>query len=227
MRILAIDTALGACAACLLDRGAGEPVAMERLLMERGHAEACVPLLERVIARAEGGSAAIDRIAVTVGPGSFTGLRVGLSAARAAGLALGRPVVGVTTLAAFLAPLLAAPTGRVIAAAIDARHGRVFVQAQAPGGRVVVPPRLMPLREAVRALGSSALALAGPAAPLLAAEAGAVGLDAMVVDAAPAPDIAWVARLGLAADPASAPADPLYLREADAMPQDHVALPRR
>lgn len=227
MRILAIDTALGACSACVMERGAPEPLASETMLMARGHAEACVPQLDRVLARVPGGATTLDRIAVTIGPGSFTGLRVALAAARAAGLALDCPVVGISTLSAFLAPLLASAPDRVIAAAIDARHGRIYVQAQAPGGRVLIAPKLLPLRDAVRALGTSAIGLAGPAAPLLASEAWAAGLDAVVIDAAPAPDIAWVARLGMAVDPQMAPPIPLYLREADVTPQDRASLPRR
>jgi tRNA threonylcarbamoyladenosine biosynthesis protein TsaB len=227
VRILAIDTALGACSACVVERGVTTPLASETMLMERGHAEECVPLLDRILSRVDGGGSSLDRIAVTIGPGSFTGLRVGLAAARAAGLALEKPVVGVSTLAAFLAPMLASTPDRVIAAAIDARHGRIYVQAQAPGGRVLIAPKLLVLRDAVRALGSSAIGLAGPAAPILANEAWAIGLDAMVIDAAPAPDITWVARLGMAADPQSAPPVPLYLREADATPQDRASLPRR
>ena len=83
MRCLAIDTALNGCSACVLETGAAEPLAMETLPIERGHAEALLPLVERVMAKVEGGFGSLDRVAVTVGPGSFTGLRVGLSAARA------------------------------------------------------------------------------------------------------------------------------------------------
>ena len=78
------------------------------MTLARGHAEALLPLVERVMARFEGGFEGLARVAVTVGPGSYTGLRVGLSAARAVGLAAGIPVVGVTTLSALLAPQLAA-----------------------------------------------------------------------------------------------------------------------
>ncbi len=98
MRILAIDTALQACSACVIQSGEVEPLALEQIPMERGHAEALLPLVDRVVAGVEGGFASLDRIAVTVGPGSYTGLRVGIAAARAIGLAAGVPVVGVTTL---------------------------------------------------------------------------------------------------------------------------------
>lgn len=197
------------------------------MLLERGHAEALVPLLKRLTDRVEGRFNSIDRVAVTVGPGSFTGLRVGLSSARAAGLARNVPVVGVTTLSAYIAPWLAASPGRVVVAGIDARHGQVYVQAVAPGGRPLYAPRVSSLRDAVRTLGSGPANLTGSAAPLLAAEARLIGLEAAVVDASPAPDIRWVARLGLAADPAAAPARPLYLKPPDAKPQEHMHLPRQ
>src|SRR5208283_3966633 len=110
MRILAIDTALPAISACVLDEGAESPESIETIAMERGHAEALLPLIERVMARVEGGFASLDRVAVTVGPGSFTGLRVGIAAARAIGVACKVPVIGVSTLAA-----LAASRGRALA----------------------------------------------------------------------------------------------------------------
>lgn len=263
MRVLAIDTALGACAACVLetqsavvagaqdaavdlaadplapDLLAPDPLAIgvlahESLLIDRGHAEALLPLIERVLARSAGGSArdgfaALGRVAVTVGPGSFTGLRVGISAARAIGLAVGVPVVGVSTLAAILAPLVVTPDARqpVLAAAIDARHGAIYFQATLPGGRVIVPARHLSIRDAARLLGTGAVTLAGPAASLVADEVRAAGLDVRVADVAPAPDIRWVARLGVAADPATAVPKPLYLRGADAKPQDKAHLPRQ
>src|ERR687898_1354626 len=138
MRILAIDTALSACAACVMDAGAPEPISYETIVMERGHAEALLPLVDRVVSKAEGGFSGLDRVAVTVGPGSYTGLRVGIAAARAIGLAVAIPVVGVTTLSALLASLVADDNRRVLAAAIDARRGQVYFQAIAAGGRTII-----------------------------------------------------------------------------------------
>ena len=78
MLILAIDTALDACAAAVLDTGANRLIAVESQAMKRGHAEALMPLIARVMKEAAVPFAALDRIAVTTGPGSFTGLRVGV-----------------------------------------------------------------------------------------------------------------------------------------------------
>ena len=94
MRVLAIDTALAACAAAVLDTDHGI-LASETLPMLRGHAEALIPLIARVMKRSDMIFRDLGRIAVTTGPGSFTGVRVGLAAARGFGVATGVPVVGV------------------------------------------------------------------------------------------------------------------------------------
>ena len=141
MRILAIDTALEACAACVATDDSDDLLAEESMPLVRGHAEARLPLIERVMARVECGFEGLDRVAVTVGPGSYTGLRVGLSAARAIGLAAGIPVVGVTTLSALLAPQLALNGEDTVVAAIDARHGAVYLQAMSVTEGTVIPPR--------------------------------------------------------------------------------------
>ena len=226
MRILAVDTALSACSVCVLDAGAAAPAALRSEIMDRGHAEALMPMLADLERDVPGGFATIDKIAVTVGPGSFTGLRVGLAAARAMGVGLGIPVVGVGTLAAFAAPVVASDGTLVVASAIDARHGNVYVQAVSPGGRLLVAPRVAPLREAARAVGGSAVRIVGPAADLLASAALDLGLQVFTDPPQRAPDIVWVARLGLAADPAHAPPDPHYLRDPDAKPQGHARIPR-
>jgi tRNA threonylcarbamoyladenosine biosynthesis protein TsaB len=225
MRILAIDTALSACAACVMDAGAAEPAAFETIVMERGHAEALLPLLDRVVSKVEGGFSGLSRVAVTVGPGSYTGLRVGIAAARAIGLAAHVPVVGVTTLSALLASLVADENRRVLAAAIDARHGQVYFQSIAPGGQSIVAPTLVRARDAARLMGSGPAVLVGSGAAAVAAEM--AGSDIIVQDTKPFPDVLWVARLGLVADPAQALPKPLYLRGPDAKPQEQARLPRQ
>ncbi|POR50488.1 tRNA (adenosine(37)-N6)-threonylcarbamoyltransferase complex dimerization subunit type 1 TsaB [Bosea psychrotolerans] len=227
MRILAIDTALGACSACVLEAGQAEPLAIEQIAMERGHAEALMPLVERVMKAVEGGFASLDRVAVTVGPGSYTGLRVGISAARAIALAAGIPAIGVTTLAATAAPLIGRESGRVIAAALDARHGQVWFQALSSQGKPLVSLRQVNHRDAARSIGAGPVSLVGSAAMAVANEAWAIGLDALVLDESRAPDVTWVARLGLIADPEDAPPRPLYLKAPETTPQDRARLPRR
>ena len=108
MRVLAIDTALEACSVAVFDTAHADARAQETLPMQRGHAEALMPMIERMLERAKIDAADLDRIAVTTGPGSFTGLRVGIAAARGIALASGKPAIGLTTLAAFAAPFIAA-----------------------------------------------------------------------------------------------------------------------
>lgn len=219
MRVLALDTALGACAAALVEFPSGKVLAGRSEIMDRGHAEALVPMVRDVMAEVEGGFAAIDRIVTTVGPGSFTGLRVAISAARAFGLALKVPVTGVSTLTAFAVPVIAAGSRTTIASAIDARHGSIFFQSFWSDGKVAVAPCVLTLEEAALRLKPWKSRVVGNAAAALARAAGDIGLDCELVDEQPAPDIVWIARLGAAADPASAPAQPLYLRAVSAVPQ--------
>jgi tRNA threonylcarbamoyladenosine biosynthesis protein TsaB len=227
MRILAIDTALGACSACVLDSSDPAPLAIEQTAMERGHAEALMPMIERVMGQVEGGFSSLDRVAVTIGPGSYTGLRVGISAARAIALAAGIPAIGITTLAASAAPFIGREGGRVVAAAVDAKHGQVWFQAMNAQGKQLVSVRQVNHRDAARAIGAGPVSLVGSAALAVANEAWAIGLDALVVDDAKAPDVTWVARLGMIADPESAPPRPLYLKAPETTPQDRARLPRR
>ena len=157
----------------------------------------------------EGGFASLDRIAATVGPGSFTGIRVGLATARAIGLALNVPVIGVSTLVAFAGPLLLEPAPGIIASAIDARHGRVYLQLfEAMGGRPLIPARIEGLREAVRAIGAGPVRMTGSGAGILALEAALAGLNADLAGDADYPDILAVARIGLAMDPRDCPPRP-------------------
>src|ERR1700760_3882118 len=138
MLILAIDTALDACAAAVLDTGANRLIAVESQTMKRGHAEALMPLIARVMREAAIAFAALDRIAVTTGPGSFTGLRVGLSAARGIALAAGKPVVSVNA-------------AQPVISAIDARHDHVYVQVVGGDGSSLMTPRVAPIEEALGA----------------------------------------------------------------------------
>lgn len=226
MRILAIDTALSACSVCIYDAGASFPLISESLSMERGHAEALVPLLQKVLKGIDGGLSSVGKVAVSVGPGSFTGLRVGLSAARAIGVATGLPVVGVTTLSAYAAPHILGGTTLSIASLIDARHGNAYCQFVSASGHPLIEPARMALEDIARALGNGGVKVIGPGAGLLQPYADILGPQVFIEPSPSAPDCVWIARLGLAADPAHAPPEPLYLRGADAKPQDHARIAR-
>jgi tRNA threonylcarbamoyladenosine biosynthesis protein TsaB len=218
MLILAIDTALDACAAGVLDTEAGKLIALESQAMKRGHAEALMPLIARVIEQSGIAFAALDRIAVTTGPGSFTGLRVGLSAARGIALAANKPVVGLTTLTAYAAPLVSQNGEHPVISAIDARHDHVYLQAVSGNGSSLIRPRVASIEEALGAARFGAPHLVGNAAKMLADRWPAHAPPPFTVDAQPAPDIAWVGWLGAAVSPNTAPARPFYLRAPDAKP---------
>ena len=218
MLILAIDTALDACAAGVLDTVSARLIAQESQAMKRGHAEALMPLIARVIEQSGIAFVALDRIAVTTGPGSFTGLRVGLSAARGIALAADKPVVGLTTLTAYAAPLVSENCEHPIISAIDARHDHVYLQAVSGNGSSLIRPRVASIEEALGAARFGAPHLVGNAARILADRWPAQAPSPLRVDPQPAPDIAWVAWLGAAVSPNTAPARPFYLRAPDAKP---------
>jgi tRNA threonylcarbamoyladenosine biosynthesis protein TsaB len=226
VRLLAIDTALAACSVAVFDSDANRILVNQSLPMTRGHAEALMPLVERVMADARTDFAGIDRIAVTTGPGSFTGLRVGIAAARGIALAAEKPAIGVTTLLAYAAPYLT--EGRFpIIAAIDARHDHVYFQVFAPGGRPRGEPRLAPLHEAAEAAAATPARLVGSAAQTVSAALSDSAAIPVSVESRLAPDVAWVARLGALAAEDAAPPVPQYLRAPDAQPQYATHLPRR
>jgi tRNA A37 threonylcarbamoyladenosine modification protein TsaB len=146
--------------------------------------------------------------------------------ARAMAVALAIPVVGVSTLAAFAAPLLSAPRPGIIAAAIDARHGSVYFQLFEASGRPLGPPRCDTARECVRAIGAGPAWLAGDAAALIANEAQRAGLPYDLGAAGDAPDIVALAWMGLAVDPATSPARPIYVKAPDARPNPAESIAR-
>ena len=227
MRVLAIDTALEACSVALLDTAQPDRAVHESQPMARGHAEALMPMIARVFDRAGFDANAIDRVAVTVGPGSFTGLRVGIAAARGIALAAGKPAIGLTTLAAYAAPLIATNDAVPVVSAIDARHDHVYLQVFGAGGLTLIKPRVTAVADAVRASLGGPPRIIGTGAEMLARAWPPNEKRPASVDNKRAPDIAWVARLGAAAADTGTPPKPLYLRAPDAQPQEAAQLARR
>ena len=231
MRVLAIDTALAACSAAVLDtdRGAlqGGILAGESLPMVRGHAEALMPLLARVFEACGLAARDLDRVAVTTGPGSFTGLRVGIAAARGLALAAKVPAIGVSTLSAYAAPYLGANNRAPVIVGIDARHAQVYLQVFNADGRTVIAPRLAPLQDAVRAAAEAPACIVGSAAKAIADAMPGTAPKPLTVDDTAAPDINWIAQIGALAPETAVPPKPQYLRAPDAQPQHAASLPRR
>ncbi len=206
MKLLAVDTALGACSAAVLQDG--KILAHQFEEMARGHAEAVAPMVERTMRQASLSFAALDRLAVTTGPGTFTGQRVGLAFMRGLRLALHKPLIGVTTL-----EVMAFATGAPRAAAIhDAKRDEAYLLLWEDGA-TVLPPSVMPFADAlarIRAFGPCALCGTGA----VVAKA-ALGDEFHLTDVRQ-PDAMWVAKLAITRPaPETAPA-PLYLRAPDA-----------
>jgi tRNA threonylcarbamoyladenosine biosynthesis protein TsaB len=227
MLVLAIDTALDACSAALIDTGDDRVLASESREIGRGHAELLLPIVEGVMKEAGVKVGDVDRFAVTVGPGSFTGLRVGLSAARGFGLVTKKPVVGISTLAAFTAPLITQDQAVPVVAAIDAKHGNLYMQMVGVGGRTLVTPRAAGLRETVRAVALGPVRIVGNGAAILAAHWPARAPQPVLVEQRAAPDIEWIARIAAVADPAQALPKPLYLKLPDAQPPASARIAQR
>lgn len=196
--VLAIDTAAQRLQLALLATDGGVDVSIEDIA--QGHAELLFPRLDALLARNGLGYADLARIAVTTGPGSFTGLRIGLSAARGLGLARDIPVLGIPSL---LALSLGAPAGRPVAVLLDARRGEAYLQRFAAPGVPLEPPRLLLMAEARTQVAPESIRLESPFV-----------------------QIAAVAHFAAAADPAAFPPEALYVRSADARPQDKARVAR-
>jgi len=202
MIVLGLDTCLNACSVAVVD---GDRVlASASEVMARGHQERLAPMAERVMAQAGLAFPRLERVAVTVGPGSFTGLRVGIAFAKGLASALEIPSAGIGTLQA-----LAAPARGLVFAAIDARRDQVYLQGF-EDGEPLMAPDVLPLGTAAArvleiASGRSST-IVGSGGPLL-------GLAAELRPAEGA-DPVQVARLGAGAQPSAL--RPLYLRAPDA-----------
>ena len=228
MNVLAFDTCFGAVSVAVRWRSArGEWLLREAYeVRTAGHAERLFPMIAEVMAGAGLAFSSIDRIAVTLGPGTFTGVRVGVAVARAFALTTGRPVVGVTSLAvmAHRADLLLGQerAGYPLAVAVDARRDMVYFQlfpdlAVATGEALLATPE-----QAASAIEQQPVLVVGSGAAAVVAAAGTQA-EARLPDLQPharslavmAPDLAPLARV-----------TPIYLRSPDAKPQADKALPR-
>lgn len=223
MKLLAIDCAASLCAACVFDADAGEELGRELRDLGKGHAEHLMAVIETALQAGSVGYPDLDAVAVSIGPGSFTGLRVGVSTARGLALALKVSAIGVTTLEALAAEGAHAFPGRAVLAALDA--GREEIHAALYDKELVEAygPSVATLAEAVTMAVNADAILVGTAAPQIAQSAGRVFDTGPVAATA---DIATYARLAAAKGPGEKP-KPLYLRGADAKPQAGFILPRQ
>lgn len=217
MLVLALDTAMSACSVALCSDG--NTLAVRSQAMERGHAEALLPMIEGVMAEGKRAYADLDLVAATVGPGAFTGIRIGLAAARGIALAAGKPCAGVTTLEVLAA--VCANNSDAVLAAVESRRADLFVQAFDASGTNVgeaaaLPPEGLP--EFVRARGLvPGFVLAGDGAARARAALADSGIATSAIETAPVPDPALIAAIaaGRLVSATALAARPLYLRAPD------------
>jgi len=194
--LLAIDTAAPRLQLALLIGEQAHTIVED---MAQGQAERIFPAIDELLGRAGVTYNDLKRIAVTTGPGSFTGLRIGLSAARGLGLALDIPVVGVPSLLALSLPVACAHA----AVLLDARRDEAYFQAFSGPAIPASEPQLLPMAEARARIPTGAVVLTTPFV-----------------------DIAALARLAATLDPAAYPPEASYIRDADAKPQEKFRVAR-
>lgn len=219
MIVLAIDTAGADCAAAVYDSERGIVLAERTETIGKGHAERLMSLIDAVMSESGQPFASIEQVAVVIGPGSFTGIRVGVAAARGLALALGVNAVGVSTLAVIAAAARESRSDaddRPVVAAMDAKRNEIYIQAFASSGAPLCPPTVALVEEA------SDLAAAYPDAELAGSGSRLLGERAQATGADRFP-IRLVAILGASS---TEQPKPLYLRGPDVRPQEGFAVAR-
>ena len=194
--LLAIDTAAPRLQLALLVGDHADTLVED---MAQGQAERIFPAIDALLARNGTAYKDLTRIAVTTGPGSFTGLRIGLSAARGLALALGIPVIGVPSLLA----LSLGSRCDATAVLLDARRDEAYFQLFSGPAIQVGEPQVLPMDEARRRVPPGAEVVTSPLV-----------------------DIAALARFAATADPAQYPPEAAYIRDADAKPQEKFRVAR-
>ncbi|MET3613436.1 N6-L-threonylcarbamoyladenine synthase [Rhizobium aquaticum] len=217
MIVLAIDTAGVDCSVAVYDVSTDTVLARAQEALGKGHAERLAAMIDEVMHAASLVPAGLGLIGVTVGPGSFTGIRVGVAAARGLALALGIPAIGVTTLEVLAETARRKGETGAIIATIDAKRGEVYVQSFDKEGKATDEPCALLLDDA------RALAASSQARPV------GSGVAALANSLAEADhfDIDTVARLAARQPKVTGKPAPLYLRGPDAKPQAGFAIERR
>lgn len=219
MIVLAIDTAGVDCSAALFDSETGATLAAVTEMIGKGHAERLMAVIDEALAQAGRELNDVERIVVVTGPGSFTGIRVGVAAARGLALALDVPCVGVTTLEALAAKHRESGATGLVSVVMDAKREEVYVQAfSAFGASLTVPAAMAPSDVATLTASLSADVIGSGRHLVLNQPSDASGVDRF--------DISTVARIGATKPVEAARPRPVYLRGPDAKPQLGYALAR-
>ncbi len=221
--ILACDTTQGACSVAAYRGGV---LAEDLMAMRKGHAEALIPMIERVMADAKLAMRDIDRLAVTHGPGTFTGTRVGLSAMRGLALALDKPLKAYGSL--HVMALAAVHDGPVLVG-VDARRDIFYAQGFDASRTPFGAAQALAGEAALALMGAARFGVLGSSAPALRDLAAAQGGEAHVLDAPDWPQAAYLAALASADPDWDKPPlpSPLYLRPPDATLPNRAKFPER
>lgn len=224
MTILAIDTAASLCAACVYDETAQAEQGRAVVDLGKGHAEHVMAVIDEALEKAGLDYGALNAIAVSVGPGSFTGVRVGVAAARGLALALKIPAVGINVLEGLAVETRDVFPGRSVLAVTGQRPEQLFAAAFDADGGLLIESAALPASELAAWAGKNVPVLCGNAAQLVM-EAAGTSFD--VGSQAATADIATYAGLAAGREAGAEKPKPLYLRPPDAKPQAHFALPRK
>lgn len=223
MKLLAVDSAANLCAACVWDTEAGRELGRSVADIGKGHAERLMETIAEALAAAHAHYSELGRLAVSTGPGSFTGVRVGVSAVRGLALALKIPATGVTTLDALAAEAAIRFPSRSVMVAIEAGRGDLYVALYDDAGKMSYDACVLTFADALDLATKVVPVLCGSAAPKLA-EAMPDTLD--LGPLAATADIATYAKIAAQRQPSADKPRPAYLREPDAKPQAGFILPR-
>jgi tRNA threonylcarbamoyl adenosine modification protein YeaZ len=228
MNILALDTSMGACSAAVLRTdGAEQTLFARQETMARGHAEALMPMVAEVTAEASLPFAELDLIAATTGPGSFTGVRIAIAAARGLALVTGAQLFGTDSLTVMAKPAAEDLNGEPFAVAVDARRGMIYFGVYDATARKLEGPLLLAPDEAAKRLPAECHLAVGSGAGPLAEAAARLGLSVAAELPELQPGAEALAAIAYERGETSPALRPLYLRPPDAKPQmQPVAVPR-
>lgn len=225
MKILALDTAASWCSVAVYNADGDVVLADVSENIGKGHAEVLMDYIERAVTEAKLSLRDMDRVAVNIGPGSFTGVRIGVSAARGFALALDVPAIGITAFEALAAETQILSPEKPILVLLDAHRGEIYAQSFDAKGLPGAKPLVLS-RE-----GAEALAVSQAENTVLAGSAAAAINDVLggrfeLGPIEPTAKIGIYAHLASLRQPGDAP-KPLYMRGPDAKPQVGFALPRK
>lgn len=205
---LGIETAFSTISVCVFDKHAGLPIVTEELKLAKGHAEALPILLAKVLREIEKDIERLKEICVSIGPGSFTGTRIGIAAAKALAVVLDIPVFGVSTTSAFAAPFAGA--GSPVISAVSAGHDRIYIECFDASGRSASKISIVDVVEAVRNMPNHETIVTGTGAEDFLREAMIRGGNVRLEGRMDSPGADWIAQVCTKAG-ALLPPRPLYL----------------